>query len=71
MVYGAGATPQVLHNRHSLGRMPNRLATESSPYLLAHRDNPVDWYAWGDEALRRARDEDKPIFLSVGYAACH
>ncbi|MCC7077200.1 MAG: thioredoxin domain-containing protein [Acidimicrobiia bacterium] len=51
--------------------MPNRLAAESSPYLLAHRDNPVDWYPWGDAALRRAREEDKPIFLSVGYAACH
>jgi len=51
--------------------MPNRLATETSPYLLQHADNPVDWYAWGEEALRRARQEDKPIFLSIGYAACH
>jgi uncharacterized protein YyaL (SSP411 family) len=51
--------------------MPNRLAGESSPYLLQHANNPVDWYPWGDEALRRARDEDKPIFLSIGYAACH
>ncbi len=49
----------------------NRLATETSPYLLQHAENPVDWYPWGDEALRRARDEDKPILLSVGYAACH
>src|SRR6266508_1565143 len=49
----------------------NRLAQETSPYLLQHAENPVDWYPWGDEALRRARDEDKPILLSVGYAACH
>ena len=50
---------------------PNRLADEASPYLLQHADNPVDWYPWGDEALARARDLDKPILLSVGYAACH
>ena len=49
----------------------NRLANETSPYLLQHADNPVDWYAWGEEALERARREDKPILLSVGYAACH
>jgi uncharacterized protein len=49
----------------------NRLANETSPYLLQHADNPVDWYPWGDEALTRAREEDKPILLSVGYAACH
>jgi uncharacterized protein YyaL (SSP411 family) len=51
--------------------MANRLASETSPYLLQHKDNPVDWYPWGDEALQRARTEDKPILLSVGYAACH
>ena len=49
----------------------NRLAGETSPYLLQHADNPVDWYPWGDEALARARAEDKPILLSIGYAACH
>ena len=49
----------------------NRLARETSPYLLQHADNPVDWYPWGDEALARARAEDKPILLSIGYAACH
>jgi uncharacterized protein YyaL (SSP411 family) len=49
----------------------NRLANETSPYLLQHADNPVDWYPWGDEVLTRAREEDKPILLSVGYAACH
>src|SRR6266581_315774 len=49
----------------------NRLAAETSPYLLQHADNPVDWYAWGEEALTRAREEDRPILLSIGYAACH
>jgi hypothetical protein len=51
--------------------MPNRLAAETSPYLLQHKDNPVDWYPWGPEALERARREDKPILLSVGYSTCH
>ena len=51
--------------------MPNRLAGETSPYLLQHAHNPVDWYPWGPEALERAKREDKPIFLSIGYAACH
>ena len=49
----------------------NRLAGETSPYLLQHADNPVSWYPWGDEALARAREEDRPILLSIGYAACH
>ncbi len=49
----------------------NRLAQESSPYLLQHAHNPVDWYPWGEEALSRARTEDRPILLSVGYSACH
>jgi uncharacterized protein len=49
----------------------NRLAAEQSPYLLQHAGNPVDWYAWGDEAFARARTEDKPIFLSIGYSTCH
>ncbi|HEX4351638.1 MAG TPA: thioredoxin domain-containing protein, partial [Polyangiales bacterium] len=49
----------------------NRLIAETSPYLRQHAHNPVDWYAWGPEALARARREDKPIFLSVGYSACH
>ena len=51
--------------------MPNRLAKETSPYLLQHKDNPVDWYPWGDEAFERARNEDRPVFLSIGYSACH
>ena len=49
----------------------NRLAQETSPYLLQHADNPVDWFPWGEEAFERARAEDKPILLSIGYAACH
>ena len=51
--------------------MANRLAAESSPYLLQHKDNPVDWYAWGEEALARAREEDRPLLVSIGYSACH
>src|SRR5436190_12827676 len=51
--------------------MPNRLAAETSPYLLQHAGNPVAWLPWGDEAFARARAEDKPILLSVGYSACH
>jgi uncharacterized protein YyaL (SSP411 family) len=51
--------------------MANQLADESSPYLRQHADNPVEWYPWGEEALQRARKEDKPILLSIGYAACH
>ncbi|MCC6297086.1 MAG: thioredoxin domain-containing protein [Pseudomonadales bacterium] len=51
--------------------MPNRLAHETSPYLQQHAGNPVDWYAWGEEALQAARAQDKPILLSVGYSACH
>ena len=51
--------------------MANRLADETSPYLLQHKDNPVDWYPWGEEALARAREEELPILLSIGYSACH
>ncbi|MBI3416819.1 MAG: thioredoxin domain-containing protein, partial [Verrucomicrobia bacterium] len=53
------------------GRKPNRLAREKSPYLLQHQFNPVDWFAWGDEAFAQARAENKPIFLSIGYSTCH
>jgi uncharacterized protein YyaL (SSP411 family) len=51
--------------------MSNRLAGESSPYLLQHKDNPVDWHPWGDAALARAREEDRPLLVSIGYSACH
>src|SRR5690348_15466012 len=52
-------------------RFTNRLANETSPYLLQHAHNPVDWYPWGSEAIERARRENKPIFLSVGYSTCY
>jgi uncharacterized protein YyaL (SSP411 family) len=51
--------------------MANALARETSPYLLQHQDNPVDWLPWGDEALQRARDEDRPLLVSIGYSSCH
>ena len=51
--------------------MANRLAAETSPYLLQHQDNPVDWYPWGEEALARARESDRPLLVSIGYSACH
>jgi uncharacterized protein YyaL (SSP411 family) len=51
--------------------MPNHLINETSPYLIQHANNPVDWYPWGEEAFQKAREEDKPIFLSIGYSACH
>src|SRR5882672_6037319 len=66
----------MAHTRENAGtgeapKYTNRLAHESSPYLQQHADNPVDWYPWCQEAFDRARSEDKPILLSVGYAACH
>ena len=51
--------------------MANHLQNETSPYLLQHAENPVDWYPWGEEAFRRAKEEDKPVFLSIGYSTCH
>ena len=63
--------PMMPADAGSVGRMTNRLADQSSPYLRQHADNPVDWYPWGDEAFARAKAEDKPILLSVGYSACH
>src|ERR1700686_3200342 len=55
----------------SVGSVSNRLAGETSPYLLQHAANPVDWSPWGEEAFTRARAEDRPVLLSVGYSACH
>ena len=55
----------------SAGTKENRLGRESSPYLRLHALNPVDWYPWGDEAFARAREEDRQIFLSVGYSTCY
>ena len=61
----------MAHSSHSPSREPNRLANETSPYLLQHAYNPVDWYPWGEEAFAKASTEDKPVFLSIGYSACH
>ena len=58
-------------NRTGSQAKPNRLVNETSTYLLQHAYNPVDWFAWGPEALTKAKQEDKPILLSIGYAACH
>src|SRR5437660_12910418 len=61
------------HHKHDGGapRHTNRLVHETSPYLLQHAHNPVDWYPWGPEALEKTRREERPIFLSIGYRACH
>ena len=58
-------------NEDGAPKYTNHLIHETSPYLQEHAHNPVDWYPWGEEALKRARDESKPVHLSVGYAACH
>ncbi len=52
-------------------KAPNKLASQTSPYLLQHAYNPVEWYPWGEEALNKAQSEDKPIIVSIGYSACH
>jgi uncharacterized protein YyaL (SSP411 family) len=62
---------RLVSHRNYRAEMANRLAAETSPYLLQHADNPVDWFPWGEEAFAKARGEDKPVLLSVGYAACH
>ena len=67
----AAAPPQEPEEAAPMTRPTNRLAQESSPYLLQHAHNPVDWYPWGDEAFEKARREDKPVFLSIGYSTCH
>lgn len=51
--------------------MSNKLKNETSPYLLQHAENPVEWYPWGEEAFEKAKSEDKPVFLSIGYSTCH
>src|SRR6185503_13779914 len=67
------STPSLIGGLYSNGIMGpmNRLARERSPYLLQHAENPVDWFPWHDEAFVKAREEDKPIFLSIGYSTCH
>jgi uncharacterized protein len=68
---GTLATPLATNISSKEFTVANRLQYETSPYLLQHKDNPVDWYPWGEEAFQRAKDEDKPVLLSVGYSACH
>jgi thioredoxin-related protein len=60
-----------INNKSGNNMKTNRLIHEKSPYLLQHADNPVDWYPWGEEAFKKALEEDKPIFLSIGYSTCH
>src|SRR5947208_12777792 len=67
----AGADRGIHSRQRKEVAMPNRLANKTSPYLLQHAHNPVDWYAWDEEAFAKARQEDKPILLSIGYSACH
>ncbi len=66
-----GPTAQQVQRRRAMGEKANHLISEKSPYLLQHAFNPVDWYPWGDEPFVRAKKEDKPIFLSIGYSTCH
>jgi len=66
-----GETSSSVKSKQQSQHKANRLAREKSPYLLQHAYNPVDWYAWGDEAFEKAKSEDKPIFLSIGYSTCH
>jgi uncharacterized protein YyaL (SSP411 family) len=69
--YNTETTTPSLSNATQTTSNQNRLAYENSPYLLEHADNPVNWYPWGNEALEKAVRENKPIFLSIGYSACH
>src|ERR1700756_1353089 len=64
------ATPSS-QDAHAIAQHTNRLITETSPYLLLHAHNPVDWYPWGKEAFEKARSEHKPVFLSIGHYPCH
>src|SRR4029078_10935644 len=69
---GLPAAPAALTSRAAhVQQHTNRLIHEKSPYLLQHQHNPVDWYPWGEEAFEKAKRENKPIFLSVGYSTCH
>lgn len=64
-------TEHVTNQGTQTTRIPNKLAEEKSPYLLQHAYNPVNWYPWGEEAFTKAKKENKPIFLSIGYSTCH
>ena len=64
-------TEHITNKKQCTTRIPNRLIHEKSPYLLQHAYNPVDWYPWCDEAFAKAKAENKPVFLSIGYSTCH
>lgn len=64
-------TEHVTNKGQGTTRIPNRLINEKSPYLLQHAFNPVNWYPWCEEAFEKAKKENKPIFLSIGYSTCH
>src|SRR5437773_12570645 len=68
---GDGARRRNMASDHDAPHYTNRLINETSPYLLQHAHNPVDWYSWSEEAFIKARQEDKPVLLSVGYSSCH
>jgi len=61
----------IIKENGSSTKKPNRLISQKSPYLIQHAYNPVDWYFWGQEAFEKVRNEDKPVFLSIGYSTCH
>ena len=65
LLFGCAMRPNTANNHK------NKLAGETSPYLLQHAHNPVNWYPWGEKALKKAKDEDKMLIISIGYAACH
>src|SRR5262245_23191489 len=71
LLAATGLSPLWADDTAGTARPTNRLAKETSPYLLLHAHNPVDWYPWGEEALTKAKTEGKPIFLSVGYSSCY
>jgi len=64
-------TEHVTNKETGTTRIPNKLVDEKSPYLLQHAYNPVNWYPWGEESFEKAKKENKPIFLSIGYSTCH
>src|SRR5687767_8884748 len=70
-LWGCASSKTAAAEKPAAPKHTNRLATEKSPYLRQHAHNPVDWYPWGDEAFAKAKKENKPIFLSIGYSTCH
>ena len=71
LISGCDPSSKTTKNKMENAATSNRLINASSPYLLQHANNPVDWYPWGEEALSKAKNEDKPILVSIGYSSCH